>query len=181
MTTALTVVIADDAPRTRQGWRRAARAIVGLFVLACVVWAWPSRFGGHTTVLAVDGNSMKPTFDNGDLVVARTEDRYSVGDVIIFTVPTTAGHFANIVHRIIAVNSDGSIVTQGDNRQTADGFHTTIHNVVGRAEWSIPQGATALRIMARWWVLAIVAGALVTALLWPRDDEDAAQPSAPEE
>ena len=166
-----TTPAAPSAP-ARRGWRTVARLIPSLIVVLLIVATWPTRFGGSTTVLAVDGTSMQPTFHSGDLVVARTQDRYHVGDIIVFKVATTAGHNANIVHRIIAIEADGSFVTQGDNRSTADGFHTTRHDILGHVELRIPYGATTLRVLSRGWLLALLTGALVTTWIWPTAEKD---------
>jgi signal peptidase len=154
-----------------------------MLAVALIAWVWPTRFGGRTTVLAVDGNSMRPTFKNGDLVVARTQDHYNVGEIIIFKVSTSAGHTADVVHRIIKLNPDGTIVTQGDNRRTADSFHTTAHDVIGHAQWRIPAGAITLRILSRWWLLAVITGILVMIQLWPNDGsrEAAIEPANPQD
>lgn len=161
-------------------WLTIAQAGAVVIAVVLIVWVWPTRFGGRTTVLAVDGNSMKPTFDNGDLVVARNRDHYNVGDIIIFKVPTSVGHTANVVHRIVALNADGTIVTQGDNRLTADSFHTTAHDVIGQARWRIPDGAITLRILSRWWLLAVITGVIVMLHLWPNGDSSGERADLPD-
>lgn len=167
------LTVTARASRCRRRWRWQTLIHIALTVIAigCAVWIWPARFGGDTTVLAVEGSSMQPTFNSGDLVVARTLDHYNVGDIVIFRVPTTAGHSANVVHRIIALNADGTVTTQGDNRSTADGFHTTMRDIVGEAKFHIPRGVLALRVLGQWWLLALLTGALVTARLWPGNED----------
>ena len=110
--------------------------------------------------------------------MARSQDSYGVGDIVLFAARTTPGHTANIVHRVIAVHADGSIVTQGDGRRTADGFDTTRRDIIGRVRWRIPHGATILHILSRWWVLALFTGGLVTARLWPGSQADDVLPGS---
>lgn len=148
--------------------RYLVRALALAVAAMATWWIWPSRLGGATTVLAVEGNSMLPTYRNGDLVVARVDAQYEVGDIVVIRVPVgDDGHHALVVHRIIALPADGAVVTQGDNRSTADGFSTTVHDIVGRARWRLPRGALVLHLLSRWPVLALMAGVLVAVRLWP--------------
>jgi signal peptidase len=155
------------ASRRRRA-RRVARALALVIAAIAAWWIWPSRLGGATTVLAVEGNSMLPTYRNGDLVVARADDGYETGDVVVIRVAIgDAGRHALVVHRIIDVRSDGSVVTQGDNRATADGFPTTVDDIVGRARWRLPRGALLLHLLSSWPALALITGTLVAVSLWP--------------
>jgi signal peptidase I len=156
--------VASPARRTRYGPLALAFALA-----AIAAWGiWPSRLGGATTVLAVEGNSMLPTYRNGDLVVARSDGGYETGDVVVIRVAIgDAGRHALVVHRIIDVRSDGSVVTKGDNRATADGFPTTVDDIVGRARWRLPRGALLLHLLSSWPVLALITGTLVAVSLWP--------------
>jgi signal peptidase len=135
----------------------------------CAWWLWPSRFGGDTTPLVVDGNSMKPTYSSGDLIIAHADDHYQPGEIIVFRIKPPGNHSPDhlIVHRLIAIAPDGRITTQGDNRAVADGFVVTTHDIVGRARLRIPDGGTILHLLSRWWILGAVAGAITTLSLWP--------------
>ena len=64
-------------------------------------------------VVAVESNSMVPTFYKGDLLVLQgvPPEQLLVGDIIVF-VPE--GRTIPIVHRIIDKNPDGSFQTKGD-------------------------------------------------------------------
>lgn len=76
-------------------------------------------------MLSVQSNSMKPTFEEGDLIFIRTNKPISeitVGDVITYEdlVPTTGGESVKIfnTHRVTAVNIINNAYwfnTQGDN------------------------------------------------------------------
>lgn len=71
----------------------------------------------------VDGVSMRPTLESGDLVIVQPTEISSirVGDIIIFQRPFGNGclndTYNTIIHRVVAINS-GGLVTQGDNRLT---------------------------------------------------------------
>ena len=69
----------------------------------------------------VDGVSMRPTLEAGDMVVLQFGNISNVkqGDVIVFNDPTFGGcEDFTIIHRVVQVASDGGLVTQGDNRLT---------------------------------------------------------------
>ncbi len=147
--------------------RQLARMTMWLSACAVVFLLWPARFGGSATILIVQGNSMQPALGNGDLVVARSRDTYHAGDIVVFDVnrPGVASS-ARVMHRIMSIAADGTIITQGDNRATADEFGTTTSDIVGEAQLTIPNGGTILWVLSRWWTLAGVAGVLtILALL----------------
>ncbi len=64
-------------------------------------------------VVAVESNSMVPTFYKGDILILQgvPSDQLSVGDIIVFSVPSED---TPIVHRIVEVNPDGTFQTKGD-------------------------------------------------------------------
>jgi len=64
-------------------------------------------------VVAVESNSMIPTFYKGDMLVLQGVpiEELKVGDVIVFS-STERG--TPIVHRIVDINPDGSFQTKGD-------------------------------------------------------------------
>jgi signal peptidase I len=69
----------------------------------------------------VDGVSMRPTLEAGDMVVLQFGNigDVKVGDIIVFNDPTFGGcEDFTIIHRVVGVGSDGGLITQGDNRAT---------------------------------------------------------------
>jgi len=66
----------------------------------------------------VDGVSMLPTLEQGDLVVIQpvTMSQLQIGNIIVYGPPcSTSGE--SVIHRIVAGNSTG-FYTQGDDRRT---------------------------------------------------------------
>ena len=55
---------------------------------------------------------VKNGFNIGDLPIIEGSKNYSVGDVVVYSVP---GQAVPIIHRIIKINDDGSYVTKGDH------------------------------------------------------------------
>src|SRR2546426_4519589 len=69
----------------------------------------------------VDGVSMRPTLEAGDMVVLQfgSIGDVKVGDIIVFNRPIFGGCGGfTIIHRVVGVASDGGLITQGDNRLT---------------------------------------------------------------
>jgi signal peptidase I len=64
-------------------------------------------------VVAVESNSMVPTFSRGDILVLQgvPAEQLDIGDIIVFS-PSPG--VTPIVHRIIKLNSDGTFQTKGD-------------------------------------------------------------------
>jgi signal peptidase len=90
-------------------------------------------------IVAVESNSMVPTFSKGDILVLQgaPTSQISVGDIIVFSVkeqPTP------IVHRIVAINNDGSFKTKGDANSGSMSFETHIDSsqIHGKSIMIIP-------------------------------------------
>ncbi len=69
----------------------------------------------------VDGVSMRPTLEAGDMVVLQFTNisDIKVGDIIVFDQPTFGSCVEfTIIHRVVSIAPDGGLITQGDNRAT---------------------------------------------------------------
>jgi signal peptidase I len=68
----------------------------------------------------VDGTSMLPTLEGGDLVVIQgaTISQIHVGDIIVYGAPCSAGG-ESVVHRVVSMTPDG-LITMGDNNPGTD-------------------------------------------------------------
>jgi len=64
-------------------------------------------------VVAVESNSMVPTFQKGDILVLKgvPKEELEVGDIIVFS---PSPDRIPVVHRIIKINDDGTFQTMGD-------------------------------------------------------------------
>jgi signal peptidase I len=144
--------------------------LLGWVALVLVVGGWfaylrPPALGGGTELVLVRGDSMRPTFQPGDLVVTRTSDNYSTGQVVTYKI---AGGQARVIHRIVG-NTSAGFTTQGDNRTSKDPWTPQAQDITGRAVLRIPR-IGALPIYLSRSPLAIATFAGVTAFLvtmWP--------------
>lgn len=74
--------------------------------------AMPMPFGyGASVVLS---GSMEPTLSVGDLLIARQQESYEVGDVVVYQDGRTP-----VVHRIVSIEGE-EVITQGDANNTPD-------------------------------------------------------------
>jgi signal peptidase len=159
--------------------RRIASLIGWVLCIAVLILIWPTRFGGWTSLTVVSGESMVPTYFTGDLVGSWKSGDYEPGDIVVYRVPQGeegAGH--QVIHRLLSVDAEGRWSVQGDNKPSPDPWHPTAADIVGEAVFVFP----GLGSMLNWvpLLLALGAGVLVTAGLWPRrsdgdgdgDDDD---------
>ena len=90
-------------------------------------------------VVAVESNSMVPTFYRGDILILQgvPSEELKVGDIIVFS---PSERQTPVVHRIIAVNPDGSFQTKGDNNPGQLPFEKNIHpqQIHGKIIFIIP-------------------------------------------
>jgi len=122
----------------------------------------PSTLGGPAGYLWVNGTSMEPTLESGDLVIVHRADTYAVGDVVGYRVPDgepAAGGL--VIHRIVGGSATSGFVTQGDNKPRPDDWHPKPNDIVGTS-WFVLPGAGPL---VTWLRQPTVVGALAAALV----------------
>ena len=136
-------------PLWERRWVTIIRRLAGIGALALAVWTlwwlWPVPLGGQTTMIVVQGHSMEPTYQNGDLIVTRRQSHYEPGDIVVFKVEQPgSSRLALVVHRLLGIDGNGHITTQGDNRERPDGFTLGTDDIVGSAGLRVPHGGTIL-------------------------------------
>ncbi|WP_084128892.1 signal peptidase I [Demequina sp. NBRC 110055] len=148
--------------------RRGARAagnVAGWILLAIMAWfAWPATLHGGTSYVLVSGESMLPTYEPRDMVIARTGEP-KVGDVIVYAPDDLGG--AQIVHRIIGGNADDGWVLQGDNNDFIDPFEPTADEVRGIVRVHLPFVGHVTVVLLNpitWFFVLLLALAI---LIWP--------------
>lgn len=94
-----------------------------------------------TPVVAVVSYSMVPTLDKGDMIIVQGGE-IKAADIIVYDV---AGQRYPIIHRVIKVNSDGTLETKGDNNPSQLWFE---HNIKSQQI----HGKLVLRIPILGWV-----------------------------
>jgi len=136
--------------------------LVGLVVfLAWFAWLRPVALGGGVSYVVVQGSSMSPTYEDGDLVLVREESRYSVGDVIAFRAGGRFDDPTRIIHRIAGDAGDGAFQTQGDNRDDLDPWEPEHDDVIGRAFLHLPMAGDLAGFFSQPATFAALGGAAV--------------------
>jgi signal peptidase I len=146
-------------------------------VVAVAFWfLGPAALGGPASYVIVDGTSMDPTYANGDLVIARVQDAYAIGDVITYDAPVDVDF--PVIHRIIEVTDNG-FITQGDNRDEPDGWVVAPDSIHGASWLHIPRGGAIVAFLRQpAAIISLVSAWLVFAWLSRRErrDDDSDEP-----
>ncbi len=87
--------------------------IIGITLAIAVNFGLGAILSTTTPIVAVESNSMQPTFSRGDILIIQGSgpDQIKQGDIIVFV--TTEAR-APIVHRVQTRNADGTFQTKGD-------------------------------------------------------------------
>jgi signal peptidase I len=154
-------------------WRVAA-GILGRawlwFLGACIaVSLLPNLLGWHSYVIIT--GSMEPGISAGDIVLASPDPviEDTVGHVITFEDPDSEGHI--LTHRVVSINEEGSLITQGDANPTPDGDHVPAEAVTGLGRLLVQfVGLPVVWFMTGAWLpllfhLALIVGAVVVIVL----------------
>ncbi|MCI5939011.1 MAG: signal peptidase I [Bacilli bacterium] len=75
--------------------------------------------------------SMEDTIKVNDIIVFKDIpfENIKVNDIIVYY---NDEYHINVVHRVVGINEDGSLVTKGDNNNSVDAIYTTSSNYVGK-------------------------------------------------
>lgn len=166
---AISTAIGHPERRGSRARRRAIQA-VSLTLVLIVAGAWlallrPSSLGGPATYVIVAGDSMRPTLQSGDLVVAFEQDSYTAGDVIVYRVPAAEpGAGTHIVHRIVGGSAGTGFLVKGDSREHADYSRPRTEEIVGKMRLSVPSVGSVLVFLRTPAGIALIAG-LTTLLI----------------
>jgi len=117
--------------------QRIIKIISIIVLIPFVIYFWPASYGGDTTIMMVQGNSMLPTIPPGSLVVAKQSSQYYVDDIVAYEKQYGRGLSQIVVHRIIDV-ADNGFVIKGDNNPKKDDFDSTDDIILGKVLFSTP-------------------------------------------
>jgi signal peptidase I len=151
---------------TRRVLRRRAAAwgIAAALALFWLVVLRPQWLGGPAAYIIVQGDSMLPSLNSGDLVMLQRSTDYGAGDVVGYRVPqgdVGAGHI--VLHRIVARSANGYVL-KGDNNPVDDPWLAAEADLIGAASFAIPGVGGLIAGALRPVNAAALATALVVAL-----------------
>lgn len=136
--------IGDRTSPTGVVSRRGALRLLATAATVLLAVSWflllrPTSLGGPAAYVMVSGESMEPTYYNGDFVVSRKQASYQTGDIVVFRVPKgKVGEGHHVIHRIIDGSAESGFTTRGDNRSSPDPWRPTGEDVVGEVWFRVP-------------------------------------------
>lgn len=132
--------------------------ILGVVLAVGINWGLAFALGTDMPVVAVESNSMLPTFAKGDILILQgaPADQIKIGDIIVFS---PSPQQTPVVHRIVEENPDGTFQTKGDNNNGQLSFEKSI-------EPSQIHGKTILIIPYLGWLKIGMMEFLLPNLLW---------------
>src|SRR5262245_30465991 len=108
-------------------------ACSALIAVGWFAWLRPTALGGTASYVVVQGGSMEPTYEDGDLVLIREAGSYREGDIIAFRAGGTFDDPTRVIHRIVGDTGEGTFNTQGDNRDEIDPWTPGPDDILGKA------------------------------------------------
>ncbi|MBI5230907.1 MAG: signal peptidase I [Coriobacteriales bacterium] len=112
--------------------------VFGLAIIGLVIASAAHSF----SLVRVDGGSMRPALEVGDVVVVEKRALPSCGDIVMFKLD---GDSSPTLHRAVET-STGSILTRGDANPIRDRRSVPFGRVLGRVRWVLPFGVLARRV-----------------------------------
>ena len=138
------------------------------FVLLIALLPFYSGTGTYPFAV-VNGNSMYPRLQNGDIVIYKAANTALIpnGTIIVFVQSGTSDSVINslirpvLVHRVIGeeIQADGTVLyeTKGDNNDANDPFLTSSKNVLGIVIYTVPKvGLAILFLQSSQGLIAVV-------------------------
>jgi signal peptidase I len=132
-------------------------------VLFSAIWVAfaPIQFGGQAAYVIVNGNSMEPLYQRGDLVIIRAQPDYQIGDIVTYRHP----QIGPVIHRIIGRDVE-RFVFKGDHNDFIDPYQPVRADLIGKSWIYLPSVGTILtqlRMPLNMAILAAVAGVVIMA------------------
>jgi signal peptidase I len=118
-----------------------SRRVIGLSLSIGFFLAWfllfaPRAVLGPATYAIVNGVSMEPRYETGDLVVARYEGSYQIGQEVVFNADGRL-----VVHELYSGNANTGWRTKGIHNTWVDPWILENKNIYGSVWFHIPQVA----------------------------------------
>ena len=124
-------------------------------------------FMGYAYLIVATG-SMNGTIDQGDMIIVKKTDEYTLGDIVTFI--ETDGKYP-VTHRIVNYGSqDGTFITKGDANLQADASPVSVEQIAGEVVLVIPKAGLIFDWFARGggvvYFVAIIAIVIAGVYFW---------------
>ncbi|MEY4322872.1 MAG: hypothetical protein RL410_653 [Actinomycetota bacterium] len=114
-------------PRATRGPRVFFLLVALALFASWFIYLAPVSIGGAATFVRVYGVSMSPMIADGDLAVARKENHYASGDLVVYQ--TDKG---SVIHRLVDFNSLYGWRTKGDHNSWVDKWRVKPEQIQGK-------------------------------------------------
>lgn len=121
---------------------RAAAVTGALLAGALLLWLGfaPASIGGDFSYVLVQGDSMAPAVNHGDVVLLQRSNDYDPGELVAYRHP----EIGVVLHRI-TIDHGGRFTVQGDNRRQPDAFQPAPDDILGQGIHTVPRAGGAVR------------------------------------
>lgn len=162
----MSAVVEGEAVGTNKtrSFRASQKAIVNLVVTLALIASWflllaPQFLGGPIAYVLVSGESMEPTLHDNEFVIARRQDTYARGEIVVYRIPESeTGAGGLVIHRIIGGSDQNGYVLQGDNRTTPDLWRPRSTDIAGRLLARVPMAGELIPFLRSPLIVALFAG-----------------------
>lgn len=138
-------------------------AVLLVFGTLAVIAALPMVVPGYASASITSG-SMQPTLLTGDVVIATSASTVERGEIAVFVDPRSGDV---VSHRVVSVNTDGSIVTKGDVNAANDPVPVPAANIRGQVRWIVPLvGWPRVWLGAGQWLSLLITMLAMLGALW---------------
>lgn len=111
---------------------------------------------GYSQYIVTSG-SMEPEFSAGDMVLVKSEESYSLGDIVTFV----DAEGSVVTHRITG-SVEGMFITKGDANNVEDSDLLAPENIIGRLQLVLPGvGSAMLFLRTPFGILCLLAAGLL--------------------
>jgi signal peptidase I len=152
----------NEAMKTPHSWINtvsSALLLVGM-ATAWIIFA-PMQFGGQVAYVIVNGNSMEPLYQPGDLVIVHRATGYQVGDIVTYHHPD----IGPVIHRIIGQQGD-LFLLKGDHNTWTDSFLPTQADIIGKAWIHLSGVGKVFGYLRIPWILSILVACIGAVFLF---------------
>lgn len=129
-----------------------------VFLLSIILGIFfaPIQLGGLNEYILINGNSMEPTIQQGDLIIVRKTDQYRIGDAVAYLNPDLQ---KVVFHRIVGLTLD-RFNFQGDNNTWIDSYKPSLNELIGKQWIQIPIAGKIGNWMRNPLIFALINGGL---------------------
>lgn len=149
-----------------QNYRSKYISIFSLAAVLIIFWFIfaPVQIGGQVGYVIINGNSMEPEFQLGDLIITRAQNAFELNDRVVYEHPQVGFVF----HRIVGQEGE-TFTLKGDNNNWMDSYHPLQEEIIGRYWFAISGGGnviTKLREPANFTSFALIIGLLLASIFF---------------